>query len=259
MPEATVNDVTIHYDRRGTGPALLLLHGLGSSAEDWENQVPVLSDTYDVVVPDLRGHGSSAKPTGPYSIEQFSSDTVGLLELLGIEKAIVVGISLGGMIAFQITADRPDLVDRLVVVNALQTFETKRISQKVQIAIRKVITRWLSMPKIGEVLSKRLFPDDGMDEQRAKMVERWARNDKTAYEATFQAILDWDGVAEEMKTCDVPITVISSDQDYILPDDKVPYIEAMPTARMVIIDDAHHGVPMERPTRFNEVLGEVLV
>lgn len=254
MPEATVNDITIHYVRHGAGTPLLLLHGLGSSSEDWENQVPVLAESYDVIVPDFRGHGSSSKPAGPYSIEQFSADIIGLLEAVEVERCIVVGISLGGMVAFQVAADRPDVAERLVVVNALQAFETKRISQKVQIAIRKVITRRLSMRRIGEVLSKRLFPDDGMEEQRAMMVERWARNDKKAYEDTFQAILGWEGVSAAMETTAVPITLISSDEDYILPADKEPYIEAMPTAQMVIIDDAHHGVPMERPERFNEVL-----
>jgi len=107
-------------------------------------------------------------------------------------------------------------------------------------------------------LSKRLFPDAGMEEQRATMVERWGRNDKSAYQATFQAILDWEGVADEMASTDVPITVINSDLDYIPPGDKTPYLDAMPTARSVLIEDAHHGVPMERPERFNQVLAEAL-
>lgn len=258
MPEVMVSDIAIHYERSGGGHPLLLLHGLGSSSEDWENQIPVLEQSYDLIVPDFRGHGATTKPAGPYSIEELASDMAGLIESLGVEKVIVVGISLGGMVGFQLAADRPHLVDRLVVVNALQAFETKRISQKVQIAIRKVITRRLSMQRIGEVLSKRLFPEDGMEEQRAKMVERWARNDKPAYEATFQAILEWDGVADQMSSTELPITVISSDQDYILPADKEPYVGAMPTAHMVIIEDAHHGVPMERPERFNELLMGVL-
>jgi 3-oxoadipate enol-lactonase len=258
MPEAPVNDITIHYERTGAGAPVLLLHGLGSSSEDWENQVPALAESFDVITPDLRGHGSSSKPMGHYSIEMISNDIVGLLDKLDLGKVVIVGISLGGMVGFQIAADRPDLVERLVIVNALQAFETTRFSQKVQVAIRKVITKRLSMDKIGEVLSKRLFPEDGMEDQRAKMVERWARNDKAAYQATFQAILDWDGVAGAMKATEIPITVISSDQDYIMPEDKVPYIEAMPTAEMVIFDDAHHAAPMERPDRFNALLLELL-
>lgn len=258
MPEVTVNDITLHYERSGSGSPVLLLHGLGSSSEDWENQVPVLSSTHDVIVPDFRGHGKTSKPAGPYSIAQFASDIVEMIEKLRIGPLPIVGISLGGMVAFQILADRPEMVTRLVVVNALQAFETTRVSQRIQLAIRKVITRRLTMEKIGDVLSKRLLPDDDMSEQRATMVARWARNDKASYEAAFEAILDWEGVAEEMEETHIPITVISSDLDYIGPDDKLPYVEAMPTAEMIVIENAHHGVPMERPERFNEVLARAL-
>jgi pimeloyl-ACP methyl ester carboxylesterase len=259
MPEVTVDGITLHYERTGSGPPLLLLHGLGSSGEDWEHQVAFLSDRYDVIVPDFRGHGHSSKPSGPYSIEQFGSDIVTLIEELNTDPLVLVGISLGGMVAFQIAAERPDLVDRLIVVNALPAFETKRVSQKIQVAVRKVITRRLTMEKIGEVLSKRLLPDDEMANRRATMVERWARNDKAAYEATFAAILAWPGVADAMARTAVPITVISSELDYIGPEDKQPYIDEMPTAEMMVIERAHHGVPMEFPERFNQVLEEVLL
>ncbi|HEX6221662.1 MAG TPA: alpha/beta hydrolase [Acidimicrobiia bacterium] len=258
MPEVIVNDITLHYERSGSGRPVVLLHGLGSSSEDWENQVPALSTFYDVIVPDLRGHGQSSKPAGPYTIRHFASDVTTLLDELDVGPVRMVGISLGGMVGFQIAADRPDLVSKLVVVNALPDFETKRIAQKFQLALRKVITRRLRMERIGEILSKRLFPDEEMVEQRAKMVERWAHNDKHAYQSTFRAILDWDGVAREMAVSMVPITVISSDLDYIGPEDKQPYIDAMPTAEMVVMHDAHHAVPMERPDRFNVVLEKAL-
>ena len=258
MPEVILNDITVSYDRSGAGTPVVLLHGLGSSARDWENQVPVLQVDHDVVAPDFRGHGRTSRPPGPYSVTQFGQDVVGLIESLRLSDVTLIGISLGGMVGFQVTADRPDVVARLIVVNALPAFETTRVSQRIQLAIRKVITKRLTMEKIGEVLSKRLFPDPGMEEQRATMVERWGQNDKSAYQAAFQAILDWEGVADAMATTEVPITIISSDLDYIPHEDKLPYIAAMPTADSVLIEDAHHGVPMERPARFNEVLLQVL-
>lgn len=258
MPEVTVNDVTLHYDRYGSGPPVLLLHGLGSSSEDWENQVPVLSTSHDVVVPDFRGHGRSSKPPGPYSVAQFASDVETFLDELDIGPVRIVGISLGGMVGFQVAADRPDLVTRLVAVNALPAFKTKGIAQRIQLAVRKTITKGLSMERVGVILSKRLFPDEEMADKRAKMVERWARNDRDAYQATFQAILRWKGVAAEMETTMVPIRVISSDLDYISPEDKQPYLDAMPTAEMVVMHDAHHAVPVEWPDRFNVVLGKAL-
>jgi pimeloyl-ACP methyl ester carboxylesterase len=258
MPEVTLNDITVHLEQAGSGPPLLLLRGLGSSGEDWEFQIGPLSREFEVFAPDFRGHGRSGKPAGPYSIAQFAADTTALMEALSIGPVTIVGISLGGMVAFQIAADRPDLVEELVAVNALPAFETSRVSQRIQLATRKVITRRLTMARIGSVLSKRLFPDPGLEEQRATMVERWSRNDKTAYQASFQAILDWEGVAGAMAATEIPSTVLSCDLDYISSEDKQPYVDAMPTAEMVTIEDAHHGVPMERPDRFNQLLAEIL-
>lgn len=258
MPEVIVNDITVHFERTGSGPPLLLLHGLGSSSDDWEYQVRDLSEDHLLILPDFRGHGQSSKPQGPYSIEELASDIAALEDGLGLGPAPVVGISLGGMVGFQLAADRPDLVDRLIAVNALPAFETKRVSQRIQVAIRKVITKRLTMDKIGDVISKRLLPEDDMADKRATMVERWARNDKPAYQASFDAILAWEGVADAMATTEVPITVISSELDYIGVEDKQPYIDAMPTANMVVIEGAHHGVPFEYPERFNQTLIEVL-
>jgi 3-oxoadipate enol-lactonase len=257
MPEVTVNDITMHHERVGSGPPVLLIHGLGSSSRDWENQLS-LGDHHELIIPDLRGHGRSSKPPGPYTIELFASDVAGLLEAIEVSPVVIVGISLGGMVAFQLAADHPEMVKRLVIVNALPVFETTSLSQRIQITIRKVMTRWLSMRRIGEVLSKRLFPDPAMESQRETMVVRWAENEKTAYQATFKAIVSWGGVADAMSRFDKPITVISSELDYVPPEEKTAHVDAMPTAEMLVIEAAHHGVPMEMPDRFNQVLGEIL-
>lgn len=258
MPEVSVRDVTLHYERSGDGRPLVFLHGLGSSSEDWERQTEVFSEDYDVIVPDLRGHGRSSKPPGPYSIEQLADDVATFLDELDTGPTRLVGISLGGMIGFQLVADRPDLVSTFVAVNALPAFDVKRISYRIQLTVRSLLTRLLSMERIGAILSRRLFPDPELVLEREKMVFRWARNDKQAYRATFKAILDWRGVALEMENTMVPIRLISSDLDYIPPAEKEPYVDRMPTADMVIMYDAHHGVPMERPDRFNAVLTKLL-
>lgn len=258
MAQVTVNDIEMHYDRIGAGPPLLLLHGLGSSARDWESQIERFRGSHQLIVPDFRGHGRSDRPKGPYSIAGFAEDIARLIEELGVGPMPVVGISLGGMVGFQLAADRPELLTKLIAVNALPAFEMTRVSQKIQVAVRKVITRRLSMEKIGKVLSKRLFTDPDMGEQRSTMVRRWSENDKRAYEETFDAILAWPGVKAEMAQTEVPIVVINSELDYLAPEDKQPYIDAMPTAESVVIADAHHAVPMERPGRFNDVLERLL-
>lgn len=206
---------------------------------------------------DLRGHGSSDKPPGPYSLSDFASDVAGVIDHLGVGPLPVVGISLGGMTAFQLAADRPALVSRLMSVNALPAFDVAELG-KLQVALRKLVTRFMGMEKMGELLAPKLFPDEDMAEEREMLIERWAQNDKKAYRAAFQAILDWPGVADEMTRFDKPVLVVASDQDYTSVESKRPLIDRMPTARMVVIENAHHAVPVERPQLFNEVLEEFL-
>ena len=257
MPRVDVNGVEIYYEDVGSGPAVVLIHGLGSSTRDWERQIGPLSGSWRFIAMDLRGHGKSDKPPGPYSLSDFAGDVAAVIDHLGVGPVPVVGISLGGMTAFQLAADRPELVSRLMAVNALPSFDVAELG-RLQVALRKLVTRFLGMEKIAEILAPKLFPDEDMAEEREMLIERWAQNDKRAYQAAFQAILDWPGVAAEMARFSKPILVVASDQDYTPVESKQPHVEAMPTARMVVIENAHHAVPVERPQRFNEVLSEFL-
>ena len=258
MPGVEVNGVTLYCKTAGSGPPVLLIHGLGSSTQDWERQVPVFEATHTMMALDLRGHGQSDKPAGPYSIAMFADDVAGVLDHLGVGSVAIVGISPGGMIGYQLAADRPDLVGRLMAVNAVPAFEMDSVGMRARIGVRKLITRFAGMEKTGELLAGRLFPDDDMEEERALMVERWARNDKNAYRASFQAILEWPGVVQEMKSFGKPVVVVASDQDYTSVESKRSLVTKMPTAEMVVIEKAHHAVPVERPESFNAVLREFL-
>src|SRR5215471_21288766 len=101
MPQIVANQINLYYEINGAGQPLVLIHGLGSSLRDWEPQVAELCKTFQVITFDLRGHGRSDKPAGPYSIEQFAADLAGLLGALGVGSAHVAGISLGGAVGFQ--------------------------------------------------------------------------------------------------------------------------------------------------------------
>ncbi|MEZ4456246.1 MAG: alpha/beta fold hydrolase [Gemmatimonadales bacterium] len=97
---------------QGTGPAVVLLHGLGSSKADWGPQVAALSAGYRTIAVDLRGHGDSPHPEGRWTLPEFASDVADLLRRLDAAPAHLVGLSLGGMVAFQLLADHPELVRR---------------------------------------------------------------------------------------------------------------------------------------------------
>ena len=115
MPELHANGINIHYEINGSGPPLVLIAGLGYSAWMWHRMVPELAEKVQVITFDNRGVGGTDKPAGPYSAEMLAADTAGLLDSLGIEKAFILGHSMGGFVAQALALARPDLIDRLIL------------------------------------------------------------------------------------------------------------------------------------------------
>jgi epoxide hydrolase 4 len=115
-----VNGVKLHYVSQGSGPLALLLHGFPEFWYSWRHQLPFLARKFRAVAPDLRGYNTSDKPRGvkAYFLEELMGDVRGLIDSLGKGKATVIGHDWGGVIAWALAAFHPELVDRLVILNA---------------------------------------------------------------------------------------------------------------------------------------------
>src|SRR5919112_182230 len=100
---------------------VLLLHGLTDSSRSWSMLASDLADHYHLVIPDLRGHGESDRPECCYTVKDFATDTIGLMDALNIPQAAIIGHSMGSLVAQQIAIDRPDRVSRLVLVGSTAT------------------------------------------------------------------------------------------------------------------------------------------
>ncbi|RMI01029.1 MAG: alpha/beta fold hydrolase, partial [Calditrichaeota bacterium] len=113
---AVVNGLRLYYEIHGEGPWLVLIEGLGVATWLWEKQIPEFSRHFRVLAYDNRGTGKSDKPPGPYTVGEMAEDLAGLMEVLQIPRAHVLGISLGGYIAQEFALRYPERVDRLVLV-----------------------------------------------------------------------------------------------------------------------------------------------
>lgn len=113
------NGIGIHYVTAGKGPLVLLLHGFPESWYSWRQQIPALAEHFQVVAPDLRGYGETDRPSkvSDYQSKNLAEDVVGLIKVLGHEKAHIVGHDWGGAVAWKTAMDYPDVVDHLVVLN----------------------------------------------------------------------------------------------------------------------------------------------
>lgn len=257
MPKTKINNTEIYYETAGSGAAVLFIHGLGSSTRDWELQIPAFSKNYQTITFDLRGHGQSQKPQGPYSMSLFAKDTAELIKSLQVGSVHVVGISLGGMIAFQFAVDYPELIKSMVIVNSAPEVVVRTLKERWQVFMRFAIVRLLGMRKMGEVLSKRLFIKDEHESLRQMFVERWAENDMPAYLDTMRAIVGWS-VADKIQNIKIPTLIVAADNDYTPVSAKEAYISKIENAKLVVIEDSRHAVAVEKPEEFNKIVLEFL-
>jgi len=256
MATMQINGFQMHYEVTGSGPNLLLLHGLGSSAEDWEYQRDACAMHHRVVACDLRGHGRSERPDGPYSIAGFATDVAALVDALAIERIHVVGISMGGMVALQLAADRPDLIDRLVIVNSAGEVVPSGL-QWLAVFQRLAITRVFGLPRMGRVVARKLFPSEAQRELRETFASRFGRNDKHAYLNSVHAIVGWS-VRERLSAIDAPTLWVSGDRDYTPVSVKEPFVAEMPDAQLRVVSDSGHATPMDQPGVFNDMVLDFL-
>ena len=117
MPKIAVREVEVNYEEAGTGFPLVLVHGLNGDLTGWVLILPEFSKHYRTVAMDVRGHGATSKPDQPYSIQSFSEDLYEFLKNLGIPKAHIFGLSMGGAIAQQFALDHPEMARSLILVS----------------------------------------------------------------------------------------------------------------------------------------------
>ncbi|MFX0081706.1 MAG: alpha/beta fold hydrolase [Candidatus Hodarchaeota archaeon] len=258
MPKKLVGDIKIYYEITGEGEPLLLIHGLGSSTRDWEENIPIFSKKYQVITVDIRGHGKTDKPKGPYSIKNFAKDIAELLMSLGLSSVNVLGVSLGGAVVIQLTIDYPELIKTLVIVNAAPTSGDLSLLEQV-INGRIELIKVKGMRGMGETLAPVLFIKPEQEELRKKFVERWAENNNESYINALKSLITWNVSDNQLHTIKCPTLVLASDEDYTPVSVKEELVKKIQNSHLVIINDARHAVPMEKPEEFNAAVMEFLL
>ena len=257
MPTQRANGIDIYYETAGQGEPLLLLHGLGSRSDDWQLQLPPFAAHYRVVAADMRGHGRTSKPPGPTSVPMMADDVLGLLDALGIDAAHVVGLSMGGMIAFQMAVNRPERVRSLVIVNSAPALVAHTWGERLRIWQRLALARLFKPARTAHFLGPRLFPKPEQAELREVFIAQWAQNDPQAYLAAMRALVGWS-VLDRVAAIRCPTLVISGDRDYTPAAAKEEYTALIPNARLVIMEDSGHATPIDQAERFNACVLEFL-
>lgn len=268
--DVPVQHRTIHGHRRafrmvGRGPALLLLHGIGDSSRTWVPLMRRLARRYTVIAPDLLGHGDSDKPRADYSVAAYANGMRDLMEVLGIDRATIVGHSLGGGVAAQIAYQYPERCERLVLV------ATGGVARDVNPVLRLAAAPFaeLAMPPLqwplgrlgGNLLLgalRALGTDLGRDadELRAVFEGMPDGSSRGAFTRTLRSVVDWRGqVVTMLDRCylaeGVPVMLVWGAHDAVIP---VAHAQrahaAMPQSRLSIYPEAGHFPHHTDPDRF---------
>lgn len=252
MPVAALPGVQLHYTDGGAGDPLLLLHGIGNSSKDWEFQIPVLTQHFRVIAPDLRGYGESSR-AGPYSVEQFAADVWALLAQLGITRCRIIGHSMGGAVAMQMAVEHPERVECLVLADTLPSFRADTPAKRLLFLSRYLMMALLGPQRLASTIAAKLFPAPEHASLRARVIERNQRNDRKVYLRTIRGLIRWS-VSAQLQRLAMPVFVVAAEHDYFPSEDAKAFADALPNAQLKIFANAHHSLPQEIPSEFNTAL-----
>jgi pimeloyl-ACP methyl ester carboxylesterase len=270
--------VTIHGHRRafvkaGTGPAVLLLHGLGCDHTTWEPVIDTLARRYTVIAPDLLGHGRSDKPRADYSVGGYANGMRDLLTVLGIDKVTVVGHSFGGGIAMQFAYQFPERTERMLLV------ASGGLGPEVTPFIRAITTPGyhqvlgaLTVPGVRHagVAGLRALSSTGWKSTRdlnevADIYETFKDpHARAAIRHVVRAVVDWRGQIVTMAdraylTDEMPMAVVWGRDDKVIPVRHASNAAALaPKARIEVIPNAGHFPHKDHPQRFAKILHDFI-
>lgn len=252
MPTVRVDDIDLHYVEAGVGVPLLLIHGLGGSHHDWEHQIAAFAQHFRVIAPDLRGFGESPVGRRLISIPRLARDVHALLDALGIERCLLVGHSMGGAIAQQLTLDQPRRVCRLIVANSMPMFKPQTRRHFAEFAYRWVVMGLLGPARLSRIGARRMYPGENQAAEREKSAARGARTSRYSYLAALAALGRWS-VLDRLGELRQPVLIVGAEHDYYTRAESVRFAHALPRGRLQIVDGAHHALPSEMPGIFNRL------
>lgn len=257
-----VGDIDIAYKMFGNGKPVLLINGFSAPLDFWD---PILlanlASNHTVIVFDNRGIGNTTSGIKKFSISQFANDTAGLLDALNVSKADVIGWSMGGMIAQELTLMHPEKVDKLVI-HASSCGGKQSVLPSQEVIMAAVTISSNSVERIQKILPL-LFPEIWRM-QNPNYLEKLPRTTEVIPSETLdlqtEAILNWEGVCDKLNIITQPTLVVVGTDDFFTPSSNSLLIaEKINGSRLVQIPGGGHGVMFQYPETFNSILQTFLL
>ena len=255
--EESVVTVRLHHRVSGAPghPTVVVGGSLGSTLASWGPAIAALSVDFQVIAYDHRGHGGSPAPAGPYSIEDLALDVVGLLDEQQVDRAHVVGLSLGGMVAQQIAAQQPHRVDRLVLLCTSAHADRQPWTERAA-TVRAGGTGAIADAAVGRWLTSHYRL--AHPEVAAGLREMLVSIDDEGYAACCEAIADMD-LRPGLSRIQAPTLVIAGAEDPSMPPEQMRAMAAAIAGSRFEVVPGAHVPPLEHPDAVTRLLLEHLV
>jgi len=251
--EVVVFGQKIHYVEAGSGPTVILLHGLGGSTQVWQFNIGPLAEKFHVVALDQIGFGKSDKPLVNYRIRTYVDFLDQFCKQLKIERATLVGSSMGGWIAMWFTATFPDRVDKLVLVDAAGYAPPKDLDTRTLFALNPTTREGMKLLASKVFYNKAFLTDAAIDQAIAA---RLAAGDGYTINSITESILRGEDFLDEaVKTIKRPTLIVWGRQDGLVSlAEGERFNKDIAGSKMVVIDQCGHVPNVEKPGEFNAAL-----
>ncbi len=254
MPTLSVNDHDIHYASAGSGPPLVFIHSLGSSMHMWREQLAALSQTFEVIVFDLRGHGQSGDAS-EFTIGGAARDMKALLDHLNVTKCDCIGIAMGGQIALEFNANFPDAVRSLVLADTSVRLSDENTNYVT--ATREAIA-YISMREFGvQYAAQNLVPSTSFSMQD-ELAGAVARVPPKIYVQGMIASLQTDFTPLLAKVKCPTLILYGKDDDGSFQDDSAFVADNIPKSQREALPDAGRLSCLENPVAFTDALSRFI-
>ena len=259
---------TVCYAELGEGPPLLLIHGLGGCWETWLENIPHLARRWRVIAPDLPGFGDSRMPGWEISIQSYGALITELCRALGIDSAPLVGNSMGGFVAAELTVSEPLLVEKLVLVSAAGVSHARMRREPAEAAGRMARAatplllrghqRAFRRPRLRNRMLRHVAHRPSR--LRPELVWEIAKGGLNApgIVAAIRGLAGYD-ILDRLEDVEIPALIVWGRNDLIVPlRDAYEYARLVRNSELVVFDDCGHIPMAERPVRFNRLLDRFL-
>ena len=256
---ALCDGIEIGYDDVGTGMPVAFIHGFPHNRTLWAPQVSALVDRARCIALDLRGFGESSK-NGPFTIDQFADDVAMLLRMLGIERTVVAGLSMGGYIALAFWRRHRAMVRALVLADTKAGADSEEARAKRLSLIDLARSRGSEAVADGQIVG---MIGKSTREKRPALIDDVHRMLASApvegISGALEAMIGRIDSTPTLPTIDVPTLVVVGAEDVLTPVSEAEILhDAIRGSRLEVIEQAGHVSNLERPAAFNHVLSEFL-